>query len=175
MKIFGLTGWSGSGKTTTLTRLLPELLSRGLKVSTLKHAHHEFDVDQAGKDSYRHRAAGASEVLISSRKRWVLMHEHRNEDEAALDDLIARMTPVDLLLIEGFKRNKHKKMEIHRHATGAPLLAVEDENIVAVASDVSLEDLDIPTLDIDDTAQLADFIMEFCDLKGLAKTGNEQV
>ena len=112
MKILGLTGWSGAGKTTLMVRLIPELVSRGLTVSTMKHAHHAFDVDRPGKDSYRHRAAGATEVLVSSEHRWALMHEHRGETEPSSTELMRHMTPVDLLLIEGFKRDPHDKLEI---------------------------------------------------------------
>ena len=115
MKIFGLAGWSGSGKTTLTSRLLPELIGRGLTVSTVKHAHHSFDIDQPGKDSYVHRMAGASEVLVASANRWALMHEHRGTPEPGAAELIRHMTPVDLLLIEGFKREPHPKLEVYRH------------------------------------------------------------
>ena len=114
MKVFGITGWSGSGKTTLMKALIPNLTARGLRVSTIKHAHHRFDVDKPGKDSYEHRAAGATEVMIGSANRWALMHELRDEPEPRLDDLIARMTPVDLLLVEGFKTEAHIKMEVYR-------------------------------------------------------------
>jgi molybdopterin-guanine dinucleotide biosynthesis protein B len=114
MRIFGLAGWSGSGKTTLMTALIPELVSRGLSVSTLKHAHHAFDIDQPGKDSWRHRQAGAREVMISSQNRWALMHELRGAPEPTFEDLARRMSPVDLLLVEGFKRQPHPKIEIHR-------------------------------------------------------------
>ena len=126
MRIFGLAGWSGSGKTTLMTLLIPELVSRGITVSTLKHAHHSFDVDQPGKDSWRHRQAGAGEVMITSQNRWALMHELRGTPEPSLDELVARMSPVDLLLIEGFKRHPHPKIEIYRPSLGKPPLHPED-------------------------------------------------
>jgi molybdopterin-guanine dinucleotide biosynthesis adapter protein len=159
MKIFGLAGWSGSGKTTLTSRLLPELIGRGLTVSTMKHAHHSFDIDQPGKDSYVHRMAGASEVLVASASRWALMHEHRGASEPSAADLIRHMTPVDLLLIEGFKREPHPKLEIYRRANGKPLLHPDDPHIVAVASDVPLPQSPLPVLFIDDIAAIAEFIV----------------
>src|SRR5882672_10099373 len=149
MKIFGLAGWSGSGKTTLLVKLIPELVGRGLAVSTIKHAHHAFDVDQPGKDSYAHREAGATEVLVSSSQRFALMHELRGAPEPSLEDLVRRMTPVDLLLVEGFKAHAHDKLEVHRPALGKPLLYGDDPGIVAVASDVPLTGLRLPRLDVD--------------------------
>ena len=162
MKIFGLTGWSGSGKTTLLAKLIPELVRRGLTVSTVKHAHHEFDVDQPGKDSYAHRAAGASEVLVSSSRRFALMHELRGAAEPSLDELIARMTPVDLILVEGFKSHPHDKLEIHRAALDKALLCREDRHVVAVASDAPLAGLPVPRLDLNDIDGIADFIVAHC-------------
>lgn len=159
MRIFGLAGWSGSGKTTLVTRLVPELTRRGLAVSTVKHAHHAFDVDQPGKDSWRHRAAGATEVMISSALRWALMHEHRGAPEATLQELIRRMSPVDLLLVEGFKGEPHPKLEVHRPALGKPLLCRDDPHIVAVASDTALAGLAVPVLPLDDVAAIARFIL----------------
>lgn len=159
MKIFGLAGWSGSGKTTLVMRLLPELIGRGFSVSTVKHAHHDFDIDKPGKDSYEHRRAGASEVMVSSANRWALMHENRGGPEPDLDALAARMSPVDLLLVEGFKRDSHAKMEVHRPAVGKPLLCVDDPHIVAVASDAALPQAGVPVLSIDDIATIADFIV----------------
>ena len=159
MRLFGLAGWSGSGKTTLLTRLLPELIGRGLRVSTVKHAHHEFDVDQPGKDSYRHRAAGATEVMVASDYRWALMHEHRGATEPELGDLIRQMAQVDLLLVEGFKRHSHPKLEIHRPALGKPLLCREDRSILAVASDEPIPGLPVPRLDLDAIAAIADFVL----------------
>src|SRR6266702_655576 len=130
MRIIGLAGWSGSGKTTLLAKVIPRLVVRGLKVSTLKHAHHGFDVDQPGKDSHTHRAAGATEVLVSSANRWALVHELRGQAEPALGALLAKLSPVDLVLVEGYKREPHPKLEVHRGALGAPLLAPGDQAIV---------------------------------------------
>jgi molybdopterin-guanine dinucleotide biosynthesis protein B len=160
MKIFGLAGWSGSGKTTLIVKLIPELVGRGLSVSTMKHAHHDFDIDQPGKDSFEHRQAGASEVMISASKRWALMHEVRNEGEPNVDDLIARMTPVDLLLVEGFKSHAHSKMEIHRPTLKKPLLQKNDPNIIAVASDEIIENLSVPVFDLADIIAIANFIIK---------------
>lgn len=165
MKIFGLAGWSGSGKTTLVMKLLPELLGRGYTVSTVKHAHHNFDIDKPGKDSYEHRRAGATEVMVSSANRWALMHENRGDKEPDLDELVVRMTPVDLLLVEGFKRYGHAKMEVHRPATGKELLCVNDPRIVAVASDEKLPDLSIPVLDLNDIEGIADFIVAHAGLE----------
>jgi molybdopterin-guanine dinucleotide biosynthesis protein B len=165
MRVFGLAGWSGSGKTNLVVRLLPELISRGLSVSTVKHAHHAFDVDKPGKDSWEHRAAGAREVMVSSANRWALMHEHRGAPEADLETLIAHMSPVDLLLVEGFKTHPHAKLEIHRPSLDKPLLCRDDPHIVAVASDAQIAGLDVPLLDLDDTASIADFIIAHCRLK----------
>ena len=160
MKIFGLAGWSGSGKTTLIVNLIPELVRRGLSVSTMKHAHHDFDIDQPGKDSFEHREAGASEVMISASKRWALMHEVRKEGEPSVDELIARMTPVDLLLVEGFKWHAHSKMEIHRPTLGKPLLQNNDPDIVAGASDENIEDLTVPVFDLNNIIGIADFIIK---------------
>ncbi len=159
MKVFGLAGYSGAGKTTLLVRLIPLLSARGLRVSTIKHGHHNFDIDRPGKDSYRHREAGASEVLIASGTRWVLMHELRDEPEPSVDDLIARVTPVDLLLIEGFKSHAHDKLEIHRTVLGKPPLWPDDPQIVAVAGDTAPAGLTLPWLDLEQPAAIADFIL----------------
>ena len=164
MKILGIAGWSGSGKTALITRLLPALRARGLRVSTIKHAHHHFDIDKPGKDSYQHRAAGAYEVLISSSKRWALMHEHIDEPEAGLDDLVARLAPVDLVLVEGFKAGNHEKIEVFRHKNGTSLLAESDAAVIAVASQDALPGFDRPVLPLDDAAAIADFIIKHCDL-----------
>jgi len=164
MKIFGLAGWSGSGKTTLLARLLPELIGRGLVVSTLKHAHHAFDVDQAGKDSWIHRQAGALEVMVSSANRWALMHEHRGAPEAGLDELVSHMSPADLVIVEGFKSHPHPKLEIYRSSRDKTLLCTSEPFIVAVASDDALADLPVPLLALDDTAAIADFIIAHCRL-----------
>ncbi len=170
MKIFGLAGWSGSGKTTLIVKLVPELIHRGIEVSTMKHAHHEFDIDEPGKDSYEHRAAGAKEVMISAANRWALMHELRGEEEPSVDALIARMTPVDLLLVEGFKWHSHPKMEVHRPSVGKPLLQKDDPEIVAIASDEDIAGLSVPVLDINDVSAIADFIVKTCSLDDLGKT-----
>jgi molybdopterin-guanine dinucleotide biosynthesis protein MobB len=164
MKLFGLAGWSGSGKTTLTAKLLPELMARGITVSTMKHAHHNFDIDQPGKDSYVHRMAGAQEVLVASANRWALMHEHRGAPEPTAAELIAHMTPVDLLLVEGFKREPHDKLEIHRAANGKPLIYPDDQYIVAVASDITLPDCPLPQLPLDNVAAVADFIVNHCGL-----------
>jgi molybdopterin-guanine dinucleotide biosynthesis protein B len=165
MKIMGIVGWSGSGKTSLLVELLPLLRKQGFQVSTMKHAHHRFDVDKPGKDSFRHREAGASEVLVVTSSRWVLMHESREEPEPAIETLIERMTPVDLLLIEGFKTHHHPKLEIHRASEGKPLLCPDDPEIVAVASDAPLPELKIPLLDLNDPGAIAGFILRHTGLK----------
>jgi molybdopterin-guanine dinucleotide biosynthesis protein B len=158
VKVFGFAASSGSGKTTLLERLIPLLAGRGLRVSVIKHAHHGFDLDQPGKDSYRHRQAGAREVLVSSGARWALMHELRGEPEVALQGLLARLSPCDVVLIEGFKREPVPRVEVHRHATGAALLYPGDPCIVAIASDVAL-DAPIPVFPLDDPGPLADFLL----------------
>jgi molybdopterin-guanine dinucleotide biosynthesis protein B len=160
MRILGLAGWSGSGKTTLVVRLIPELRRRGVTVSTLKHAHHAFDVDRPGKDSYEHRQAGASEVMVASALRWALMHEHRGAPEPTLAELLPRLGPVDLVLIEGFKRDVLPKLEVHRPAVGKPLLCLEDEMIRAVASDAALAGLPVPCLALDDVPAIASFVLE---------------
>lgn len=166
MKIFGLAGWSGSGKTTLVARLIPELVGRGLTVSTVKHAHHDFDVDQPGKDSYRHREAGAVEVMVGSERRWALMHELRGAAEPTLEELVRHMTPVDLLIVEGFKAHAHDKLEVHRVSLEKPLLCRDDPRVVALASDRPIEGLGIPRFAIDDVSAIADFIVAHV---GLAK------
>jgi molybdopterin-guanine dinucleotide biosynthesis adapter protein len=165
MKIFGLAGWSGSGKTTLVTRLLPALTGRGLTVSTVKHAHHGFDVDQPGKDSWEHRQAGAHEVMVSSANRWALMHEHRGAPESALETLLSHMSPVDLVIVEGFKTHPHPKLEIYRPSLDKRLLCCDDSAIVAVASDSQVPDLPVPLLGLDDIAAIADFIIAHCRLQ----------
>jgi len=159
MHIFGLAGWSGSGKTTLLAALIPQLVGRGVTVSTLKHAHHEFDIDRPGKDSWVHRQAGASEVMVASSRRFALMRELRDAPEPSLGELVARMAPVDLLLIEGFKREPHPKLEVHRPSVGKPFLYPDDPHIVAIASDVALT-APLPVLPLADVAAIADFILE---------------
>ena len=163
MKIFGVTGWKNSGKTGLMERLITEFTARGLTVSSIKHAHHSFDIDHPGRDSYRHRDAGARQVLLASRNRWALMHELRDEDEPSLGDLLKQLSPVDLVLIEGYKRDRHPKIEAHRKETGQPLIAPEDETIVAVASDTSVA-IDRPVLDLNDTAAIANFIAQHLEL-----------
>ena len=163
MKIFGVTGWKNSGKTGLMERLITEFTARGLTVSSIKHAHHSFDIDHPGRDSYRHRDAGARQVLLASRNRWALMHELRDEDEPILGDLLKQLSPVDLVLIEGYKRDRHPKIEAHRKETGQPLIAPEDETIVAVASDTSVA-IDRPVLDLNDTAAIANFIAQHLEL-----------
>ena len=163
MKIFGVTGWKNSGKTGLMERLITEFTARGLSVSSIKHAHHSFDIDHPGRDSYRHREAGARQVLLASRNRWALMHELRDEDEPSLGNLLKQLSPVDLVLIEGYKRDRHPKIEAHRKETGQPLIAPEDETIVAVASDTSVA-IDRPVLDLNDTAAIANFIAQHLEL-----------
>ena len=158
MKIFGITGWKNTGKTGLIERLVSHIGADGLRVSTLKHAHHHFDVDSKGKDSYRHRAAGAQQVLLASSKRWALMSELRDTPEPSLQELIAQMTPVDLLLIEGWKNERHPKIETWRTQTQTTPRAYNDARILALASDTAL-DINKPVFDLDNTAQIADFIL----------------
>ncbi len=158
MRVYGIVGWKNAGKTGLMERLVSEITARSFTVSTVKHAHHSFDVDHAGKDSFRHRAAGASEVLLASRNRVALMQEMRGAREATLPELLQRLSPVDLVLVEGYKRDGHAKIEAHRAETGNPLIAPEDDTVKAVASDVALE-LDRPVFGLDDTALIADFIL----------------
>lgn len=160
MRIYGITGWKNSGKTGLVERLVAEVTVRGFSVSTIKHAHHSFDVDHPGRDSYRHRDAGASEVMLTSANRWALMHELRTQDEPHLDELLAKMSPVDLILIEGYKTGTHEKIECHRVATGQPLLALNDPQIKLVASDAEPETGGRPCVDLDDTAAIADFVLQ---------------
>src|SRR5438105_11981456 len=160
MRIIGLAGWSGSGKTTLLAKVIPRIVARGLEVSTLKHAHHGFDVDQPGKDSHTHRMVGATEVLVGSAKRWALVHELRAEAEPRLPVLLTKLSPVDLVLVEGYKREPHPKLEIYRAAVGKPLLHPEDTAIVAVASDTPLPSAQIPVIDLDDVERIADILLK---------------
>ncbi|MCL2524533.1 MAG: molybdopterin-guanine dinucleotide biosynthesis protein B [Betaproteobacteria bacterium] len=160
MKVFGIAGWSGSGKTTLVEKLIPHFVARGLTVSVIKHTHHGFDIDRPGKDSYRHRAAGASEVLLSCNERWVLMREG---GEADLDGLLGRLAPCDLVLIEGFKQEPVPKLEVHRLANGKPPLFPERRDIVAVATDAAL-DTALPCLALDDVEGIADFVMTTLEL-----------
>jgi len=172
MRIYGIVGWKNSGKTGLMERLVAEITARGLTISTIKHAHHTFDVDQPGKDSHRHRVAGASEVLVASAQRYVVMHELRGAPEPPLSDLLARLSPADLVLVEGFKNEGHPKIEAHRKATGQTLLAPGDPCVRAVASDTALSSLGVPVFDLDDTAGIAAFILREVGLMPLAGTGS---
>lgn len=159
MRVIGIAGWSGAGKTTLLKRLIPELTSRGLRVSTIKHAHHTFDIDYPGKDSYEHRMAGATEVLLVSGKRWALMHELREEEQPPLKYLLGLMADVDIVLVEGFKEKDRAKIEIYRSDNGKSLLFPEIDNMRAVVSDIALPEAAIPVLDRDDIAAVADAVI----------------
>ncbi|KPQ04749.1 MAG: molybdopterin-guanine dinucleotide biosynthesis protein MobB [Rhodobacteraceae bacterium HLUCCA12] len=164
MKVYGVTGWKNTGKTGLMERLVTEITARGLSVSTIKHAHHDTEIDHPGRDSHRHRQAGAREVLVSSPVRWALMHELRGANEPSLDDLLARLSPVDLVLIEGYKRAPHPKIEAHRVETGRDLLAVHSPSVRALASnadpgDPVLAGLTVPVLALDDTCAIADFLL----------------
>jgi len=158
MNVYGVTGWKNAGKTGLMERLVSEISDRGFSVSTIKHAHHTFDVDHPGKDSYRHRAAGAREVLLSSRNRWALMHEIQDEDAPSLAALLDKLSPVDLVLVEGYKTADHPKIEAHRVETGNPLIALDDPSIRAVATNTPM-DVDQLTFNLDDTSAIADFIL----------------
>jgi molybdopterin-guanine dinucleotide biosynthesis adapter protein len=160
MRIIGLAGWSGAGKTTLLVKVIPRLVARGLKVSTLKHAHHSFDIDQPGKDSHSHRLAGATEVLIGAASRWALVHELRGEGEPPLAQLLAKLSPVDLVIIEGYKRESHPKLEVHRAALGKPLLHPDDPHIVAIAADTALASARVPVVSLDDIEAIADILVQ---------------
>ena len=154
MKVIGLAGWSGAGKTTLLTRVIPHLLGEGLRVSVIKHAHHSFDVDVPGKDSWLHRQAGAAEVLVSSGKRWALMHELRGVSEPGLPELLAKLSRVDLVVVEGFKSEPHRKIEVHRAANGKPLLFPGDPAISGIATDAAVETA-LPVAHLDDIPAIA--------------------
>lgn len=158
MRIYGVVGWKNAGKTGLMERLVTEITGRGHTVSTVKHAHHSFDVDHPGKDSYRHRAAGATEVLLASRNRFALMHELKDEDEPPLEVLLAKLAPVDLVLVEGYKRDGHPKVEAHRTEPGNPLIAPGDPSVRAVAADCAV-DVAVPVFDLNDTGAIADFIL----------------
>jgi molybdopterin-guanine dinucleotide biosynthesis protein B len=163
MKVIGIAGYSGSGKTTLIEKLIPILVREGLRVSLIKHAHHEFDIDQPGKDSWRHRHAGCAEVLISSSKRWALMHELRGAAESGLDDLLKRLSPCDLVIVEGYKSEPIAKMEVHRRAGHTPLLYPDDPHVVAIATDEPL-DTALPQIDVDDAEAVARFIIQYLGL-----------
>ncbi len=160
MKVIGLAGWSGAGKTTLLTRVIPHLIGQGLRVSVIKHAHHAFDVDVPGKDSWRHREAGAAEVLVSSGKRWALMHELRGTAEPLLPELLAKLSRVDLVVVEGFKSEPHRKIEVHRLANGKPLLFPDDPAISGIATDTAVETT-LPTVHLDDFEAIAAMMRKF--------------
>ena len=159
MKVFGFAAYSGAGKTTLIEQLIPRFVLRGLKVSLIKHAHHSFDVDKPGKDSYRHREAGAGEILITSAQRWVLMHELRGEPEPGLREQLRLFSPCDLVLVEGYKSADIPKIEVHRPSTGSPLLHPQDPDILAIASDLPIS-VTIPLLDLNDLEAIAEFIMQ---------------
>jgi len=154
MKVIGLAGWSGAGKTTLLARIVPYFLAQGLRVSVIKHAHHSFDVDVPGKDSWVHREAGATEVLVSSGKRWALMHELRGAAEPRLPELLAKMSRVDLVIVEGFKSEPHRKIEVHRLANGKAMLFPDDPAIVGIATDAKVETA-LPVVHLDDIPAIA--------------------
>ena len=158
LRVIGFAGWSGAGKTTLLRRLIPVLTATGLRVSTLKHAHHDFDIDKPGKDSWEHRQAGATEVLIGSARRWALMHELRGAAEPDLIELLSRFSPVDLILIEGFKRGPHSKIEVHRGANGKPFLHPDDPSIVGLASDVAAPGF-LPRVELNDVDGVAAIVL----------------
>lgn len=157
-RVFGFAAYSGSGKTTLIENLIPLMVARGVRIALIKHAHHDFDVDQPGKDSWRHRQAGATEVLISSGARWALMHELRDQPEPELPELLQCLSPCDLVLVEGFKRQPIPKMEIHRTATGQPLLYPDDPQIVAIATDAPIES-GLPRFGLNDHAAIMAFIL----------------
>jgi molybdopterin-guanine dinucleotide biosynthesis protein B len=159
LRLIGLAGWSGAGKTTLMTRLIPEFATRGLTVSTLKHAHHAFDIDRPGKDSYAHRSAGARQVLVASASRWALMTELRGAPEPGLAELLRRLDVVDLVIVEGFKRDAHPKLEVHRAANGKPWLHPEDRYVAAIAADVTPPEDRLPRAHLDDIAAVADLVL----------------
>ena len=171
MKLFGFAGWSGSGKTTVIERLIPVLVAHGLRVSLIKHAHHAFDIDQPGKDSWRHRQAGCTEVLVTSAVRWALMHELRDEDELTLPLALTRLSPCDLVLIEGYKRAAIPKLEVHRPAIGKTVLFPDDPQIIALATDVpqAFPDAPIPVLDLNNVTRIAALVMDCAGILAIDK------
>jgi molybdopterin-guanine dinucleotide biosynthesis protein B len=160
MRLIGLAGWSGAGKTTLVAKLIPELVARGVRVSTVKHAHHNFDLDTPGKDSWVHRQAGASEVLVASDARFALIHELRGAPEPDLSELLVKLSPVDLVIVEGFKRGPHPKIEIWREANGKPFLHPEDPTIRALATDGTPDGVPIPVVDLNDASAIADIVLK---------------
>ena len=159
MRMIGLAGWSGSGKTTLLANVIPRIVARGLTVSTVKHAHHSFDIDRPGKDSHTHRMAGATEVVVGSLRRWAIVHELREAPEATLTMLVAKMSPVDLILVEGYKGGSHPKLEVYRAAVGKPLLFPGDPAIVAIASDAPIPGIRVPRVDLNDVEAIVDTLL----------------
>ena len=159
IRVFGVVGWKNNGKTTLVERLVAHLTARGLRVSTVKHAHHEVDLDQPGKDTWRHREAGAQEVVLATARRWAVIHELRGAPEPSLDELLGRLSPVDLVIVEGFKRYPHPKIEVHRQERGTPLLADEDPTVVALATDEPLPHSPLPQFDLDDVPAIAGFVL----------------
>jgi molybdopterin-guanine dinucleotide biosynthesis protein MobB len=159
MRIFGVVGWKNNGKTTLVVRLVEHLTAQGWRVSTVKHAHHEVELDQPGKDTWRHREAGATEVVLATARRFAIIHELRGAPEPGLDELLARLAPCDLVIVEGFKRFPHPKLEVHRRERGTPLLARDDPSIVALATDEPFPDLALPQLHLDDVAGIAAFVL----------------
>jgi len=160
MKVIGLAGWSGAGKTTLLARLVPHLIAQGLRVSTIKHAHHAFDVDKPGKDSWTHRQAGATEVLIASERRFALMHELRGAPELTLRELLPKLSPVDLVIVEGFKTTTPRKIEVHRLSNGQPLLYPSDPAVVGIATDGPMEH-GLPSVHLDDIDGIAAMVRKY--------------
>ena len=158
MRVIGLAGWSGSGKTTLVTRVIPVLVERGLRVATVKHAHHDFDTDQPSKDSWLHRRAGASEVAIVSDRRWAIVHELGKEPEPELMDVLAKLSPVDVVIVEGFKRHPHPKLEVYRASVGKPLLHPDDDCIVAIVTDAALPQAQVPVVMLDDIETIANVL-----------------
>lgn len=171
MRIFGLAGWSGSGKTTLVVQVLPLIIKRGITVSTMKHTHHNFDLDRPGKDSHNHRLAGAAEVMLTSSTRWALLHELNGQAEPSIEELLDRMSPVDLVLIEGFKSYPHPKIEVHRPSLGKPLLALGDPSVVAVAADQKMAISHVPLIDLNDTQAIANFIVDYVGLSSEIRNG----
>lgn len=170
-KVFGVTGWKNSGKTTLIVALVEEFTRRGLIVSTIKHAHHQFDIDVAGKDSHRHRSAGASEVLVASDARWALMHELRSAPAPSLEDLLRRLSPCDLVLVEGFKKDRHPKLEVTQRRGPDPLIADTDPSVLAIVTNHPELVGNRRTFGLDDVSPIADFISEVCELQSRNVTG----
>ncbi len=159
MRVIGVVGWKNNGKTTLVVRLIEHLTERGLRVSTVKHAHHSVDLDQPGKDTWRHRQAGAGEVILATGRRWILMHELRDEDEPPLETLLDKLAPADLVIVEGFKGSSLPKIEVHRGERGTALIAREDPDVVAVAADIPIGSLEVPVLHLDDIAAIAEMAL----------------